>query len=331
MIRLNILKFVNGPVITMLYLGFYALLLVFIIIRSRQPSQSLKKNMKNIWRKRSIYGTVLVQIFDQASDIGVLILWWQYSIDEEKNNFDVARVSMQIMTYLSLISLILSRVASSFVVAFFMPHKNVCSMLFDSFLCLIELYVIKQVYIVHNQHNRSNESDLAINTHIHSQVKSKSFERNIIENSANRDHRDNKHNDHGMHSNNDSDHDNNNDTDTDNESKNNNDNNDNDIDNDDDHSGSTTMEKIEPTPEMRVLKWIEAIFESFPQALLQSVFIIRTFDSEFDIKNDNRFFFEFSLAWSIISTANKFISVDKRDTVFDMSTHKIDCSCKVWL
>ena len=267
----NIANTLNGIVAGFVYMSLQAALILSIIIYTYDTNRRFKHNIKCIWARRSIYATVLVQIFDQSSDIGVLIAWWQYSIQENNKTIDIPHINMTAMAVLSLISLTLSRTISALVVIFFTTHKNKTTKYVDAFLCLWELYVIKQVYLSHKQARRANEEEII----------------NVISV------------------------------------------------NDDDTNGSMVMDKndkdgeIEPTQEMKNIKWVEAIFEAFPQALLQSVFVIRTYGSEFDINANNRLFFLFSLFWSVVSASSKFVTIDRDNTIFDPSAHKAKVKTKV--
>ena len=261
----------NGPLICLIYMSMQAVLVLFIIVYTYNRKKHLKENLRQIWRRRSIYGTVLVQVFDQSSDIGVLILWWQYSLKENASNsansdidgdeFDIPHVDMTTMVALSLTSLILSRLISALVVMFFAPHKKNQTKYLDAFLCLLELYIIKQVYLAHKEKN-CNRKDV-----------------------GDTDKNSNKH----------------------------------------------TQDEMEATPEMQSVKWVEAIFESFPQTLLQSVFILRTYGTQFDAASIDLLYFLFSLFWSVVSISNKFITIDQDNTIFDASAHKAKLKTKVKL
>ena len=72
----------------------------------------------------------------------------------------------------------------------------------------------------------------------------------------------------------------------------------------------------EPTQEMRTIQLAEAILESVPQSLLQSVFIIRTFiDNESDLQTTDILLLFLSIIASIISIATKYIIVDGTEIV----------------
>ena len=264
----NVGESLNGPVIGFIYMSMQGVLVLSILIYTYNGKKSFKENLRQIWKRRSIYGTVLVQIFDQSSDIGVLILWWQYALKEndDDDEFDIPHVDMIAMLTLSLTSLILSRLISALVVIFFASHKNTRTKYLDAFLCLLELYVIKQVYLTHKQRNsNSNRKDDGGDTY----------------------------------------------TDPD--------------------KNRNKQDEMEATPEMQSVKWVEAIFELFPQTVLQSVFILRTYGTQFGDNSNDLLFFLFSLFWSVISISNKFITIDEDNTIFDVSAHKAKLKTKVKL
>ena len=64
---------------------------------------------------------------------------------------------------------------------------------------------------------------------------------------------------------------------------------------------------------------------------MQSVFILRTYGTQFDDNSNDLLFFLFSLFWSVISTANKFITIDQDNKIFDASAHKARLKTKVKL
>ena len=97
--------------------------------------------------------------------------------------------------------------------------------------------------------------------------------------------------------------------------------------------------KIEQTPEMKNVKWVESIFEAIPQTVLQSVFLIRTYNSEFGVTANDAAFIVFSLFWSVVSAAHKFVVIDRRETRFDPQIHepqlkstvKLNFSFQFWI
>eukprot|EP01084_Bolivina_argentea_P174282 301909_1 len=67
----------------------------------------------------------------------------------------------------------------------------------------------------------------------------------------------------------------------------------------------------EPTDQQKMVQLFEAILESLPQVVLQSVFIIRSFNDERIKNNGNLILVGVSLAASLFSIANKYTWLDK--------------------
>ena len=91
--------------------------------------------------------------------------------------------------------------------------------------------------------------------------------------------------------------------------------------------------KFEPTNAMIRLKWIESTFESIPQAILQTVFFIRSLDYNqsdgLKISTGETIFLTFSLFWSIVSVIQKFVENDRNEVRFEKTIHKSHFQFKV--
>ena len=231
---------IDGTTAALLYVIINAVLLTFVTLCSYDRSKSLTKNGKIIWKKRSIYFTVYVQIFDQASDIGVLILWYNYGRRESDNSDYIEHIDAQTFFDLSCLSLIFNRIL----------QVNIASLaciygvgdVIDPLLAFLELYIIKQVYHTY---------------------KSKIYE---------------------------------------------------------------------PTKAMRMAQLYEALMESIPQMIFQSVFLIRTSSGSSSISSTNisvdQFFILASIFFSVISVANKFTAWDKNTKAFHSLTNDLNLQKK---
>ena len=131
------------------YVGLYVVLLMLIIVLHYDPKQKFSKNVSKIWKKRRIYGVLLVQVFDQASDISVAILWGfiAFSADNDKDfNISTDYIDMKLMFGLSLFSILLARIVNSIVA--WRSLKN--GTFLDAILAFFEFYTIKQLWIIHS-------------------------------------------------------------------------------------------------------------------------------------------------------------------------------------
>ena len=79
---------------------------------------------------------------------------------------------------------------------------------------------------------------------------------------------------------------------------------------------------VEPTHGLRLAQWMEVIFETIPQILFQSVFIIQTFNF------GNNDIVTISLFWSVISASNKYIAIDKQYNCFNQDMNDANLKCK---
>eukprot|EP01084_Bolivina_argentea_P271493 462001_1 len=90
-----------------------------------------------------------------------------------------------------------------------------------------------------------------------------------------------------------------------------------------------TKEAVEPSAAQKMVQIVESIFESLPQVVLQSVFIIRSQNDKQLRENSSVLLVGLSLGASIFSIANKFTWLD-RDSTNDKSKEaqlKAKCPC----
>eukprot|EP01084_Bolivina_argentea_P003646 6859_1 len=71
----------------------------------------------------------------------------------------------------------------------------------------------------------------------------------------------------------------------------------------------------EPTPKQKMIQLAESAFESLPQVVLQTIFIIRSVNDDELAKKANINLVAFSLIASLFSITNKFIWLDKEAVV----------------
>eukprot|EP01084_Bolivina_argentea_P278526 475875_1 len=71
----------------------------------------------------------------------------------------------------------------------------------------------------------------------------------------------------------------------------------------------------EPSPKQKMIQLAESVFESLPQVVLQSVFIIRSNNDPELAKNSSIYLVALSLISSLFSVTNKYIWLDKEAVV----------------
>lgn len=80
-------------------------------------------------RKRQCYIALIAHIFDQATDISVVITFYQLSIKEENNQIECVGINMSYSFYLSIFILIFHRTISSIFI--FIYTKSIRSAIFQ--------------------------------------------------------------------------------------------------------------------------------------------------------------------------------------------------------
>lgn len=110
---------------------------VYILCKS---SGSLSKKLSLIWKTKWIYYSVLATLYDQATDIAVVLYWYDLSIKDKKDNDYVEHMDMVLMFWLGLSILIAARVVAC--VVLFDTGRGI----FNSILGLFDLFVVRQVW-----------------------------------------------------------------------------------------------------------------------------------------------------------------------------------------
>eukprot|EP01083_Nonionella_stella_P240594 840953_1 len=92
---------------------------------------------------------------------------------------------------------------------------------------------------------------------------------------------------------------------------------------------SIQEEDTEPSPRQKMLQLTESIFESLPQVVLQSVFIIRSWnDEELKLKDDNSIeLVAMSLVASLFSISTKYFWVDRDAFIDDARQVELSAKC----
>eukprot|EP01083_Nonionella_stella_P170206 578743_1 len=134
---------------SIVYFSLYFLLLfslAFCVYRT-QEHDSTKSFVKALWKKKGIYGQVLVHLYDTATDVGVLVQWAMYAkLESEGQNFE--SIDMNLLFWTSMGFVVFYRVISALIGCYsgMKESESVCSSFCDGFLGLIDMYVIKVIY-----------------------------------------------------------------------------------------------------------------------------------------------------------------------------------------
>eukprot|EP01083_Nonionella_stella_P237569 833289_1 len=135
---------------TIVYFSLYSSMLIGLgyYVHKTEETTSKKSFLKAMWKKKSIYGQILVHLYDTATDIGVLIQWGYMAKSESDGTYDVTSLNMVYLFWISISFLIVYRLAS-IVIAYKSAKadgQTARGIICDSCLGLIDMYVIKAVY-----------------------------------------------------------------------------------------------------------------------------------------------------------------------------------------
>ena len=125
------------------YFSLYFILIIVLSIYIHQTEEHEDKAsfFYTIWTRRSIYGEVLVQLYDIAIDFGVLIEWYLLANDD----IDYKSIDMHVMFWTAISFQILHRLVASYFAFVVVENGKQCNV---SNLCLsiFDLYIIKLIY-----------------------------------------------------------------------------------------------------------------------------------------------------------------------------------------
>ena len=139
---------------TVIYLSLYILLVIIISIYVHKTENYDKKKdfIYAIWSRKSIYGQILVHLYDTATDVGVLVEWGRLAYDDT----DYESIDMYIMFWTSIGFILCYRILSSMLAAVqslvsddfddkseSMQYLSCCS---DCCLGIFDMYIIKTVW-----------------------------------------------------------------------------------------------------------------------------------------------------------------------------------------
>ena len=207
---------------TISYFCCYTILVVIISIVTYDPNVSKSKWIKAVWKRRAVYGAILIHIYDTATDIGVIIIWGELAVDELNGKTHVENVDMMVFFVLGLVFLVVYRIVTFIA---FTQVTGCCSI--EAILSIFDLAVIHQVYEAHKDNLQ------------------------------------------------------------------------------------------EPTEYMMVVQLAEGVTESVPQVMLQSVFLMRTYNNNSSLLPlADTILLILSVAASILSISSKYTRVDRSDSTY---------------
>ena len=129
------------------YFSLYILLIIVlsIHIHKTEGCYSVREFGQTIWKRRGIYGQILVHLYDTATDIGVLIEWGILAYDDN----DYYSIDMRTMFYTSIGFLIFYRFISVLLACYKGTEEDYDGMgdyFTDCCLAIVDMYIIKTIY-----------------------------------------------------------------------------------------------------------------------------------------------------------------------------------------
>eukprot|EP01084_Bolivina_argentea_P235056 395652_1 len=138
-----------ASIASIIYFSLYFFLLIGLAfyVHKTENHDSKKSFLKALWNKKSIYGQILVHLYDTATDMGVLVQWGLYA-KQEADGENIESINMSYLFWSSVFFIILYRIIAIIIACFSAQsdRQTFCGYCFDAFLGLIDMYVIKAVY-----------------------------------------------------------------------------------------------------------------------------------------------------------------------------------------
>eukprot|EP01083_Nonionella_stella_P205875 749310_1 len=133
-----------AAITSIVYFSLYAgLLFGLAYCEYRLDHHSKKSFLKALWKKKGIYGHVLVHLYDTATDVGVLVQWGIYA-NQESHGTNIETLDMNLLFWTSMGFVIFYRLTSSLIGCY--SSESRCGCCFNAFLGLIDMYVLEVIY-----------------------------------------------------------------------------------------------------------------------------------------------------------------------------------------
>eukprot|EP01083_Nonionella_stella_P252787 870578_1 len=132
---------------SIVYFSAYLLLLcgIAISVAIKDEYDGIKAFFKKIWKMRSIYGSVLVHLYDTATDVGVMIDWWFLAQDEARG-YNYESIDMATLFWASVAFLALYRIVSIIVVIISEDREEFGSYCLSVILSIFDMFILRTVY-----------------------------------------------------------------------------------------------------------------------------------------------------------------------------------------
>eukprot|EP01083_Nonionella_stella_P029686 81651_1 len=259
--------------------------LAFHVYRSGNHKLKSKSYLKDVWSQRKLFFPLIIHFYDTATDIGVIYNWYGLMKDEEDPNIDYESVDMKTFFWCGIAFLSVYRVLILMQAVYRWLHEDQDGQWYYVLLVLIDLYIFVIVYDSFNEANGIITKNAERRQKNAQRKKQKREEINKqLEVAIEM----------GQIS-------------TDKAAK--------------IQIALNDQVEIEPTEDQGMLQMVEAVTESMPQIVLQSVFLIRSANdsSEQLAEGSNMDLLLFSVLASLFSISNKFVWADTQGFVREIA------------
>lgn len=296
----------TGLTVTLVYALSYlvlALLLAYLIhCQAKESGENLgtRKFLWRLWKMRGVYGPLLIHIYDTATDVGILYEWYQL-MQEEKNGRNFNSVNMEQLFWTAFGFMIAYRFVLAFG-GFLLGLYNCVEQTFDEYynetaqvLCYIPLGIIAGALELMIFYAVFTDQTQNLNKMEKRQKNTNNINNKNINN-------------------------------------NNNTGNNNQIQNNKNKNKNNRAKRIKANLDdlysvgqsQKAIQLLEGVLESLPEVVMQSVFVIRSYNDEYLVERegDNNLFqlIILSIFASIISIANKYIWLDGTTMIKNVSS-----------
>ena len=301
----NVPKISNSfsQILTIIYIGLYVLILLVIgMIVKLQSGITLCsfKYFKAFWIQKSIYLGLLIHVYDTATDIGVLIDWYQLW-KNERNGFNYDNIDMKVFFWCGIASLILYKIVNIYV-----SIRHNCNPIIMGILSIFELSIFVFIYDSFNDVQSKMNEYYEIEKKKHQlkhQMKSKiqlhatnsDIKSNIpvtINNKLSAERTETLPPKQSL--------------------------------NELNEQIASIIKNIKPSDGQFWIQFFEGIFESMPQMILQSVFLVRSYNTSLG-EDSNLILVIISLIGSVLSISTKLIANDT-----DLLSSTTNKRCNIW-
>ena len=279
----------TSTLISIIYFSANIILLILLAwyVKKKGEYESIKSRafLKDVWSQRKIYAPLIIHFYDTATDIGVVYYWYTLMIDEQENDIDYISVNMTVFFWCGIAFLLVYRLLTLIIVIIgaSCADEDDSPEWYDLIFVFLDIYIFRMVYESFKTANETLQKNAQKRRKKNEAKKQKQQQQHTeieMEPAATKEST---------------------------------------ID-DIDAERATVIEDgiaddddeiitIEPHEAQSVIQLLESVTESMPQIMLQSVFVIRSYNEPLLAQGDI-WLISFSILASLVSISNKIVNED---------------------